>query len=135
MHNTETMRCSRQKNVSFQWPAVTFSERAPTINAFLRKSKTSDDRHLQRIRHKHGQRSYHIRKKLWPVGKSATLPPPAPVNGEYSVPGGLTRRPDLVSTPVGERPRGARLAASIGVIGSTKAGLRRSMLTLSCLVP
>ena len=28
-----------------------------------------------------------IRKRLWPVGQSATLPPPAPVNGEHSVPG------------------------------------------------
>ena len=31
--------CSRQKKVSFQWPAVTFSERAPTTNPFWMKSK------------------------------------------------------------------------------------------------
>ena len=28
-----------------------------------------------------------FRKRLWPVGQSATLPPPTPVNGEYSLPG------------------------------------------------
>ena len=44
--------------MSFQWPAVTFSERAPTTNPFLTKSKKSDDRHVQRIRRKCGRRSY-----------------------------------------------------------------------------
>ena len=56
--HTETMGCSRQKKVSFQWVAVSFSERDPTTNPFLTKSTTSDDRHVQRIRHKHGRRSY-----------------------------------------------------------------------------
>ena len=37
-------RCSRQKKLSFQWPAVTFSERAPTANPFLTTSKKADDR-------------------------------------------------------------------------------------------
>ena len=41
-----------------RWPSITFSERAPTTNTFLTKSKTSDDRHVQQIRHKHGRRSY-----------------------------------------------------------------------------
>ena len=41
VHDTDTMECSRQKKVSFQWPAVrpTFIERAPTTNPFLTKSK------------------------------------------------------------------------------------------------
>ena len=39
-------------------PAVTFSERAPTTNPFLTKSEKSDDRHVQRIRRKHGRHSY-----------------------------------------------------------------------------
>ena len=58
VRDTESTRCSRQKKVSFQWPAVTFSERAPTTNPFLTKSKKADDRHVQRILHKHGRRSY-----------------------------------------------------------------------------
>ena len=58
IRDTETMGCSRQKKVSFQWPAVTFSERAPTTNPFLTKNKLSDVRHVQRIRHKDGRRSY-----------------------------------------------------------------------------
>ena len=58
MRDTETMGCSRQKNVSFQRPAVTFSERAPTTNPFLTKSKKSADRQGQRMRQKHGRRSY-----------------------------------------------------------------------------
>ena len=58
MRDTEIMGCSLQKKVSFQWPAVTFSIRAPTTNPFLTKSKKSDDRHVQRIRHKHGRCSY-----------------------------------------------------------------------------
>ena len=39
MRDTETMGCSRQKKVSFQWPAVTFNEHASTTNPFLTKSK------------------------------------------------------------------------------------------------
>ena len=58
MRDTETMRSSRQKKASFQWPAVTFRELAPTTNSFLTKSKTFDERHVQRIRYKHGRRSY-----------------------------------------------------------------------------
>ena len=58
MRDTETMECSRQKKVPFQWPAVTFSEHAPTMNPFLTKSKKSDDQRVQQIRHKHGRRSY-----------------------------------------------------------------------------
>ena len=42
----------------FQWPAVTFSERASTTNPFLTKSTKSDDRHVQQIRQKRGRRSY-----------------------------------------------------------------------------
>ena len=49
---------SCQKQVSFQWRAVTFSERTPTTNSFLTKIKKSDDRHVQRIRHEHDRRSY-----------------------------------------------------------------------------
>ena len=41
-----------------EWAAVTFSERAPTTNPFFTKSKKSDNRQMQRIRHKHGRRSY-----------------------------------------------------------------------------
>ena len=41
-----------------QWPAVTFSERAPTTNPFLTNSKKPDGRHVQRTRQKHGRRSY-----------------------------------------------------------------------------
>ena len=59
MHDTETMGYSQQKRMSFQWPAFTFKERARTTNPFLTKSKKkADDRHVQRIRHKHGRRSY-----------------------------------------------------------------------------
>ena len=58
MRDTETMAYSYQQPVLFQWLAVTFSERAPTTNPFLTKSKKSNDRHVQRIRHKHGRRSY-----------------------------------------------------------------------------
>ena len=39
MRDTETIGCSCKKKVSFQWPAVTFSERSPTSNPFLTKSK------------------------------------------------------------------------------------------------
>ena len=39
MRDTGTMVRSRQQQVSFQWPAVTLSERAPTTNPFLTKSK------------------------------------------------------------------------------------------------
>ena len=42
MRDIETMGCSRQNKVSFQWPAATFSERAPTTSGFLKKSKKSD---------------------------------------------------------------------------------------------
>ena len=38
--------------------ADTLSQRAPTTNPFLMKIKKSDDRHVQRIRHKHGRRPY-----------------------------------------------------------------------------
>ena len=58
MRDTETMGSSCQKKVSFQWPAVTFSERAPTTNPFFTKSNKCDVRHVQRIRQKHGRRSY-----------------------------------------------------------------------------
>ena len=58
MSCTETIVYSRRKQVSFHWRTVTVSERAPTTNPFLTKSKKSDDRHMQRIRHKHGRRSY-----------------------------------------------------------------------------
>ena len=58
MRDTKTTGCSHQKKVSFQLPAVTFSERTPTTNPFLTKIKKSDDQNVQRIRHKHGRRSY-----------------------------------------------------------------------------
>ena len=58
MRDTDKMGSSRQKKASFQWPAVTFSERAPTTNPFLMNSKRSDERHVQRTRQKHGRRSY-----------------------------------------------------------------------------
>ena len=37
---------------------VTVSKRTTTMNPCFTKSKTSDDRHVQCIRHKHGRRSY-----------------------------------------------------------------------------
>ena len=54
MRGTETMGCC----ASSRWPDVTFSERAPTTNPFLTKSKISDDRRVQRIRHKHDRPYY-----------------------------------------------------------------------------
>ena len=58
MRGAETMLYSCQQHLLFQWHAVTFSGRAPTTSSFLTKSKKSDDRHEQRIRHKHGRRPY-----------------------------------------------------------------------------
>ena len=39
MRDTDTMGCSPHKKVSFQWPAVTFTKRAPTTNQFLTMCK------------------------------------------------------------------------------------------------
>ncbi len=57
MRGTDTMVYSEQQPALFKWRAVTFSERTPTTNPFLANSKKSDDRHVQRIRQKHGRRS------------------------------------------------------------------------------
>ena len=85
MHDTVTIGCSCQKKVSFQWPAVTFSERAPITNPFLTKSKKSDDRHVQRTQHKHGGRSYHS------------------VGGGYDSQSLLEREPTRILYPWGEQ--------------------------------
>ena len=45
----------RQQQVSFQWRAVTFGERAPNTNRFWRRVNNPPS---VRIRQKHGRRSY-----------------------------------------------------------------------------